>query len=81
MLIYLKKLADSISQCLIFKIFLGGMPPGLPSISMLHMLIVFHTMCEKGEKVYKGLFPNFGLAWCSPNKNHLPTPRILIALD
>ena len=74
MLIYLKKLADSISQCLIFKIFLGGMPPDLPSISMLCMLIVFHTMCEKGGKVYKGLFPNFDLAWCPPppNKNHLP---------
>ena len=38
------------------------------------MLIVFHTMCEKSEKIYKGLFPNFGLAWCPPNKNHLPTP-------
>ena len=31
-------------------------------------------MCEKSVKIYKGLFPNFGLAWCPPNKNHLPTP-------
>ena len=47
--LYLKKLADSILQCLIFKIFLGGMPPDLPSISMLHMHAdcVSHNVSKK----------------------------------
>ena len=35
---------NSISECLIFQIFLGGMPPDPPSISMLRMLIVLHTI-------------------------------------
>ena len=53
------------------------MHPDPPNISMLLILIVFHTMCEKVKKVYKDFFPKFGLAWCPPNKNHLPTPMLL----
>ena len=37
---------DSISEHLFFKIFLGGMPPDPPSISMLRMLIVLCTMAK-----------------------------------
>ena len=36
--------SDSISEHLFFKIFLGGMPPDPPSISILCMLIVLRTM-------------------------------------
>ena len=31
-------------ECPIFQIFLGGMPPDPPSISMLRMLIVLRTI-------------------------------------
>ena len=39
-----EKPSDSISELLFFKIFLGGMPPDPPSISILRMLIVLRTM-------------------------------------
>ena len=35
---------DSVSEHLFFKIFLGGIPPDPPSISMLNMLIVIRTI-------------------------------------
>ena len=36
--------SDSISEHLIFKIFLGDMPPDPPRYSMLRMLIVLRTI-------------------------------------
>ena len=41
---YAQNPPNSISECLIFQIFLGGMPPDPPSISMLCMLIVLRTI-------------------------------------
>ena len=43
---------SSISEHLFFKIFLGGMPPDPPSISMLCMLIVLCTIAKEHQFNY-----------------------------
>ena len=41
---YAQNPPNSISEYLIFQIFLGGMPPDPSNISMFCMLIVLHTI-------------------------------------
>ena len=71
-----KMASDSISEHLFFKIFLGGVPPDPPSISMLCMLIALHTM-EHALGIH---------LLCFQEDNTLPPPRnplylILTPLD
>ena len=70
--------SDAISEHLIFKIFLGGMPPDPPSKSMLRMLSVLRTLFDHlppllyglshSPWLYRLIFPSYGPVLCHSSR-------------